>query len=239
MRKDSLVEDYFEVIDNEHKAYWLGFLMADGCILDMPLSNGTKIPRTVQIMVSLCDIEIVHNFMHDIELDKNIRYDSRVSIHGEKLEYCKVTAGSSKMCNDLIRHGCTQRKSKILKFPVTVPDNLIRHFIRGYFDGDGSVWYCERLQERKDRKNPSIQRNFRSTFQGTSDFLEGVKSNLEANGMTIGNVRKGHGDVSCIEFGARDTMIKFYHYLYDDSTIFLKRKYNKFIETFNYLNMAY
>lgn len=58
--------------------------MADGCILDMPLSNGTKIPRTVQIMVSLCDIEIVHNFMHDIELDKNIRYDSRVSIHGEK-----------------------------------------------------------------------------------------------------------------------------------------------------------
>lgn len=42
MRKDSLVEDYFEVIDNEHKAYWLGFLMADGCILDMPLSNGTK-----------------------------------------------------------------------------------------------------------------------------------------------------------------------------------------------------
>ena len=85
MYKDSFNENYFETIDCEHKAYWLGFLMADGCILDEILSDGTRKPITIQINVSLCDIEIVENFMKDIELNKQIKYSSRTSIHDEKL----------------------------------------------------------------------------------------------------------------------------------------------------------
>lgn len=43
------------------------------------------------------------------------------------------------MHDDLIKHGCIPNKSLKLKFPTTVPDKLIRHFVRGYFDGDGSI----------------------------------------------------------------------------------------------------
>lgn len=57
--------------------------------------------------------------------------------------------------------------------------------------------------------------------------------------MSIGNIRKGHGNVFTFEFGARQTMINFYHYLYDDATVYLGRKHRKFIDTFNYLDMAY
>ena len=239
MYKDSFNENYFETIDCEHKAYWLGFLMADGCILDEILSDGTRKPRTIQLNVSLCDIEIVKNFMKDIELNKQIKYSSKTSIYDEKLEYCKITAGSSKMCNDLIYHGCTPRKSLTLKFPNTIPNNMVRHFVRGYFDGDGSVWYSERMQLKKGRNKPTLQKNFRGAFQGTVDFLTVLKNILENNNMSIGNIRKGHGNVFTFEFGARQTMINFYHYLYDDATIYLGRKHWKFIDTFNYLDMAY
>lgn len=53
--------------------------------------------------------------------------------------YC-VHLTSDNMFVDLCKHGCVPNKSLILTFPRTIPDNLIHHFIRGYFDGDGSVF---------------------------------------------------------------------------------------------------
>lgn len=240
MYKDSFNEDYFENIDTEHKAYWLGFLMADGCVLETVYRNGERIPATLQIALGIQDIEIIKRFKKDISLNKEIITGfHRNPTNNTETEHCKITAGSRKMCSDLVKHGCTPRKSLTLKFPNTVPDNLIRHFIRGYFDGDGSVWYSERMQLKKGRHKPTLQKNFRGAFQGTVDFLTEVKKNLENNDMSIGGIRKGHGNIFTFEFGARQTMINFYHYLYDDATIYLERKHYKFVDTFNYLDMAY
>lgn len=44
------------------------------------------------------------------------------------------------MFGDLSKHGCVPNKSLILKFPTTLPNELVNDFIRGYFDGDGSVY---------------------------------------------------------------------------------------------------
>ncbi len=45
------------------------------------------------------------------------------------------------MCNDLIGHGATIRKSLTLTFPTHLDEKLIKHFLRGYFDGDGCINY--------------------------------------------------------------------------------------------------
>lgn len=237
MTKYKFDEYYFENIDNEKKAYWLGFLYADGCILDMKLSDGTKIPRTIQISLSINDIEILKMFMEDIQLEKKI-YIGKAYNKKSVTEYCRIQIGSNKMCMDLIKNGCTQRKTKTLQFPSNIKENLLRHFIRGYFDGDGSVYFTERMQYDKRRGKEYLQQNFCCNFKGTLSFLSSLEKILNKNMIDTRPIRKGHGDVYSLEFGKRESMINFFHYIYDDSNRYLRRKYNKFIETFEYLNLV-
>lgn len=233
-------EDFFEKIDTEHKAYWLGFLYADGCILDMRLHDGTKVPQTVQISISIKDIEIIYKFMKDIELEKNI-YIGVAHNKKSDTQYARVQVGSSKMCRDLISHGCTPRKTLTLTFPTEndVPNELIRHFIRGYFDGDGSVYFCERMQFDKHCGYERLQQNFCGNFQGTMDFLKKLEFILNSNGVVTRPIRTGHGQIYSLDFGRRDAMVSFYHFLYDDATIYLNRKHQKFLDIFKYLNMVF
>ena len=65
-----------------------------------------------------------------------------------KGKYYQLSLRSKIICEDLKKLGCLQKKSKILVFPTEsqVPKNLIHHFIRGYFDGDGSVWEGKRYK---------------------------------------------------------------------------------------------
>lgn len=58
-------------------------------------------------------------------------------------EYSRIQISSKTLTADLLKLGCTPRKSLTLKFPndgIFKSNDLIRHFIRGYFDGDGSVF---------------------------------------------------------------------------------------------------
>lgn len=237
MSKYIFNEKFFEKIDTENKAYWLGFLYADGCILDMKLSDGTKIPQTLQISISVKDIEIIYKFMKDIELEKNIYIGTS---HNKKSEtqYCRLQVGSSIMVNDLIKYGCTPRKTYTLKFPNNISKDLIRHFIRGYFDGDGSVYLSEHMQYDKRRGKEYLQQSFCCNFQGTYDFLSSLESILNENNIITRPLRKGHGMVYSLDFGRKDSMINFFHYIYDNCNVYLDRKYNKFIYCFKYLNMV-
>ena len=228
--------DFFQDIDNEHKAYWLGFLCADGCILDMKLKSGKKIPQTVQISISVNDIELIYKFMNDIGLEKEI-YIGEAKNKKSTTKYAKLCAGSNKMCEDLISHGCTQRKSCTLKFP-DIEDCLVRHFIRGYFDGDGSVYFCERFQYDKRRGKEYLNQHFVCNFQGTYDFLSKLRFILEESNIKCGKIRKGHGNIYTFEFSSRESVTSFYHYIYDGATVYLNRKHEKFINTFEYLGMA-
>lgn len=237
MPKYKFNEDFFKDINTENRAYWLGFLYADGCIVDMKLKDGTKIPQTVQISISINDIEILYKFMKDIELDKNIYIGTQYN-KKSITQYCRLQVGSSVMCSDLIKHGCFPRKTYTLKFPYEIPEELIRHFIRGYFDGDGSIYLCERMQYDRRRGKEYLQQNFCCNFQGTYDFLKSLETVLNRNNIITRPIRNGHGNVYSLDFGRRDSMINFFHYIYDDCNVCLNRKYNKFIDCFKYLNMV-
>lgn len=118
-------EKFFESIDCESKAYWLGFIMADGCV------SMTQHPK-VQIKLHGKDEQ------HLIKWHKAIRSCNKLStIEGK---HKQSTHYSQKMCHDLIRLGCIPNKSLLLEFPC-IPNHLNHHFIRGYFDGDGCVCF--------------------------------------------------------------------------------------------------
>lgn len=202
----------------------------------MKLKNGDKVPQTLQISISINDIELIYKFMEDIKIDKKI-YIGTAKNKKSVTQYAKLCVGSNKMCEDLIMHGCTQRKTYTLKFPV-IDDFIVRHFIRGYFDGDGSVYFVERYQYDKRRDKEYINKRFVCNFQGTYDFLSKLKEILENTGIKCGKIRKGHGNIYCLEFSSMESIKRFYAYIYDCSTIYLNRKHEKFIDISKYLGMA-
>lgn len=139
--------DYFETIDSKEKAYWLGFLYADG------YNNQKK--GFVVLDLSEKDKKQIFKFCDALNLNKE-KIKLRVHKCGSKSHSVKVN--SRKMSDDLGFLGCVQSKSKIVRFPFNKIDiKYYLPFLSGVYDGDGS-W-----------KNYYL-------YSGAKQFLEDIKS---------------------------------------------------------------
>lgn len=222
-------ENYFECIDNEHKAYWLGYLFADGCIYKAATTNFGKEYFVVQLSLGIADISVLERLKSDIEIDKKI-YVGTYKSKNKCGEYCRLGISSNKMASDLMKIGCVPRKSQIVKFPEIRKD-LERHFIRGFFDGNGSIYASER---KNVRISGIARKDWGFCFNSTSYMLNSIKDILNENNIHTSKIRPGHGNVYVLEGCSRNSIRNLYHYLYDNSTIFLERKKDKFISFYDY-----
>ena len=140
-KKISSDDTLFEKIDTEEKAYWLGFLYADGNVY----YNEKRVSYRIELGLAEKDLNHLEKFKKFLNCTNEIKYRQNIKAY-------RIMIGSKKMCNDLIKLGCVPNKSLILTFPTEdqVPLELQRHFIRGYFDGDGCITY------RKSGSSPGI-----------------------------------------------------------------------------------
>ena len=220
-QKYSLNEHYFDVIDSEDKAYFLGFLYADGCV-----EKRSENSYRVKINLKDADRYILERFANCLETKQPIHsYISKCSIgYGNK--YSSLTVNSLILAKSLINKGCFECKSLILKFPdrklFKNPD-LIRHFIRGYFDGDGSVFISNEKHWRHGKIFPVI--HFR--FCGTKWFCSELQTILNIGGR-LSHPKKAHKDFVELAYKRNKKAKYFFNYLYKDATIYLKRKYDIF-----------
>lgn len=202
-RVNNFNDDYFEKIDTEDKAYFLGLLFADGNIY-------LKRHR-VQITLANEDAYILNKFA------ECINYSGK--LYSDKGLYSKLILPSKKMCEDLISLGCTANKSLSLKFPDKVPEELMNHFVRGYFDGDGHI--------SKDKK--LVNAYYHINITSTEQFLEVLKDIFNRNDINVGKIYKRykHKEVSAHTVYVKNKSSKqFVDYIYRNATIFLKRKHN-------------
>lgn len=146
-------------------AYVLGFFAADG-----NLTLGKRGNHFIEF--TSCDLEIMQKIRKAMGCTHKISTRNR-SVRW-KISY-RIQIGSKNMFNDLVRLGFTPNKSKILELPA-IPSNYLTNFLRGYFDGDGSVWAG--LQNKKDRNKPTFVILTRFT-SGSRKFLEELKKKLE------------------------------------------------------------
>lgn len=115
--------------------------MADGCV---SIYNGQY---SLKINISIKDKIIVENFLQDIHSANKIRIHTQKSPMSDKYnEYCYISLTSIHMCKSLINLGVIPNKSGHEIIP-DIPKELVHHFIRGFFDGDGIV--CT----KKEKKN--------------------------------------------------------------------------------------
>jgi hypothetical protein len=139
-----VIRGYFNTIDNDEKAYWLGFLAADGTVY----ISGRQ--HTVRLDLQPRDLHWLTRFRD------TIAPGAKITQHGDR-SY-SVSIGSQEMVYDLVSLGITPRKSNTLEWPC-IPEPSVIPFLLGYFDGDGS------FTPRSGR------RDYQWLLLGTLDFL--------------------------------------------------------------------
>jgi intein-encoded DNA endonuclease-like protein len=203
-------EDYFNKIETQEQAYWLGFLFADGGIY---LPSKKKKQYCLKVSLSSKDAYHLKSFASILAQDLHIVTSSQ-----KYKNYVSLYVNNVKIVSDLVGHGCVPRKSKILKFPKHIENDLLRHFIRGYMDGDG--WIT--IEQKTGR--------LRLGLLGTKDMLDNI--------MNVLNFVIGIPKVQCISksniymlsVGHQQFNEPLYDFLYTGATCFLERKRNIFIE---------
>lgn len=217
-RKNKLNENYFNNIDNEHKAYWLGFIMADGGVCyTTKYYKETNSPNRLYFTLSLKDKSILERFCDDIDYDKSKIIDFIPKGTYSNNPMCKLYINSKKLCLNLKEFDIVPEKTGKEKF-LNLSNELMPHFIRGFFDGDGSVW----------KHNNRIH----VSFTGNKDFLEDLmnylyKEKIIDNKYVISEYE--NKNVCDFKFAKTKSIKNFFDYIYKDSTIHLERKYNKFL----------
>lgn len=207
-------EDFFETIDSEEKAYWLGFMYADGYIVS---NQGRYGQEKVGITLSTKDIDHLKKFKKSIKATNPITDVSRATY-----SLSRILLTSQKTVNDLIKQGCVRQKSLILEFPTIkqVPYELLHHFVRGYFDGDGSISSSFSKTTEHISYNVSIV--------GTENFMYECYLFLGEMGSLFPDKRKNNSWY--LNIGGNLQIITLFKFLYKDATIYMDRKYNKFQE---------
>ena len=147
-------------------AYVLGFIAADGALIDARKSS-----RTCYTTITINDKDLLEQIKAAMSSAHSIysRYAHNTRFK-EKTYFCKksytLRFGSKTLFQDLINLGITPRKSLKIKFPP-VPKQFFSFFLRGYFDGDG----CISLSILTGRKTPRLKTIFTC---GSSIFLEEI-----------------------------------------------------------------
>ena len=204
-------KDFFKTWTPE-MAYVLGFFAADGGMIKNKRGGYfVEFTNTDRIL-----LQIVKNVMssnHKI---------SHYNNHPEKWKTrYRIQIGSKEMFGDLIKLGFTPNKSNTLKFP-NIPNVCVKDFIRGYFDGDGSVYFKKHFAKDRGKKRWVFQTRFTS---GSRKFLESLHLHLKQNGVRGGfitNKIRGYDLVLSHKDG-----IALSHLMYDktSASMYLKRKY--------------
>jgi len=199
MRKYKFNEEFFNNL-NEKSSYWLGFLYADGY-------TRMKDGKSGELKIKLKDTDKGHieKFLNDINCNKPIK----CGVDG-KSKFCQVTIYSNLMVNKLFELGCVNNKTQKIRLPK-LDEPLMSHFIRGYFDGDGSI------SKVKNRPN---------------SFVVSICSNNSFNDDVIGLLgfgkSYGYENYSVIKINKIMDIMNFRDYIYSNAVTLLERKLIKF-----------
>ena len=211
--------DFFKK-ENERSLYWAGFIAADGCVKQRIGRNDFR--YELSIGLSSKDHNHLEKLASDIEYNGPVRKfmikNSKRNPKWNDTEKSEIQISSKDIFDDLDKYNIVPRKSLIYAFPKHLVGNpLVHHFIRGYFDGDGS-WYWN-----KHSKANQLYFNLR----GTHDFLSECRDMFQSNaiGSKEKKIRNNCG-IGSLEYGGNGITKQIANFLYKDATIYLDRKYD-------------
>ena len=207
-------QDIFENIDSAEKAYWLGFLAADGC------NYQREHNASIILNVHEKDIEHLEKFKQFCHTDAEIKSYIGYEGFSNQTPMCKITLNSKKISNDLIDKGILPNKSLILQ-PPHILEEFYKPFILGYFDGDGSI------------SKTSQYNNYSISIQGTKEILTWICEVLDWDAKLEKRNINSNNNSYYIRCGGTNKPYQILNQLYNSCEIHLDRKFNiyKTLET--------
>ena len=214
-------ERFFEKIDSEEKAYFLGLLISDGNVF----KDKTGRQASISITLDLNDEYILQKFKEVLNVNTSISKDGRG---------CgQIAIRSNLMADDLKQYGVVPRKSYITYLPK-INDIYMSHLIRGILDGDGSI--LAKLSSKQDGHNRYLHS---ISFCGSHQLMEDI-ANYLYNHLNLKQYIQVYDyqdkNLSDIHIQNYEDMEKVGDWLYKNATIYLIRKnniYNSFKKHYN------
>ena len=207
-------ENYFDTIDTEDKAYYLGLLYADGY-------NNVE-HGVIKLTLQAEDKHILEKFKEVTENTTPLRFIENSKIKDTWKDCYEFSINNKRMSKVLEKHGVYQKKCLILKFPNWLDKSLYPHFIRGYFDGDGSI-------SKKEHNSGSM------SIISTDAFCSYLQGWIEATLNIETHIYISH----TLETTTRTFMITrydyckiFFDYIYNDAHYYLKRKHDIYLNKY-------
>lgn len=223
MKNDKQNNNYFKTW-SASMAYILGFIMADGCLIHKDFCKSKS--NTLVIAIHSKDRAILEFIHKEINVSSNIYDRIFVGNDGILRQESRLTISSKDIINDLIILGITPRKTGKEKFP-DIPKDLIRDFIRGYFDGDGSIF--QTIRHGTHNKNKFYYLSGCSFTCANKEFLEKIKEILNINKSNVLEQKSKH----CYQISTRNKkkIVDIAEYFYYPNYPFaLERKHKIFQE---------
>lgn len=199
--QSGLKKDVFSIIDTEEKAYWLGFLYADGNVS----SNSNRI----SIALKESDKEHLEKFKKFIGGDIKILYKKSVKAY-------VISFRCKEMKKDLVLLGCIPNKTWLIDSIPLIENSLKIHFIRGFFDGDGCITYGNKLKDNRYSVVINIVSN-EKMLQSISNYLNENRNFSKKKNTNILMIRWSGKKAS-----------EILNLMYENSSIYLDRKYNRY-----------
>lgn len=217
----NLNENFFEIIDCEEKAYYLGLILADGCIVN-PSPNNNRPNYSLCIELKQEDEYILKQFANIIGCNDNFYYNRNC---------CRLSITSNKLINDLFKYTVIPNKTWTAFVPI-INNYFMPDLIRGLIDGDG--WITRKIDNRTYKYIYTIG------FCGNKTMVTCVRDYL-VNTLSVHKVKvldrntSEKGTFSQIVWSSVYDVFKICSFIYRNGTcrILLIRKYNKFLQFYS------
>lgn len=215
-QKYKINENFFDNPNQEKVAYILGLLYADG--------SNYRPSNCVKLDLQYRDKELLEKITELIQPDKPLGITKLSKSDNNLQDICLFRITNKKISERLEELGCGQAKTFTIKFPEYINDENVKHFIRGYFDGDGY------LSKINPNSSPSIE------IVAMKSILDWMCNKIKEQLNLDPNVRQHQitkGLYGLRLWGKKKT-IPFLNYIYQDATIYLERKYQRYQDILNY-----
>jgi hypothetical protein len=219
-RRHDCDHSFFDSIDTEAKAYWLGFLAADGCN-----TNGF-----MSVSLSSRDRDHLYRFRQDLGSTHPIseRTDNRSNSFGSAGRKTSTLAiRSPKLTEGLAAHGIIPRKTFVLRWPDFLSPDLLRHYLRGYTDGDGyfGARPSSYVRKRDGQRGVSLYWG----IIGNEGFCRGAQEYL-MDAVSVGQTKLRpspnavNEGIMHLSYGGNKQVSRIWHLLYNSASVYLPRK---------------
>jgi len=229
--------NYFDTIDTEAKAYWLGMIFADGSVQYDPDK------RRYALVLQSKDKWIVENLRDALDSAHPIKEIQGSGFNTETIHY-RLNLTSQLLVKKLIEY---KPNSNNIIIPV-MPASLVHHFIRGFFDGDGSVYTYRKkgitkhyynvyklADGTKVKKPYDIPKEYPYDYEAIECSIiacEYMQQDLLKN-LKLANIKtrikkSKTAWMNYVVISNKPAVKAFYNYLYRDATVYLPRKHNVF-----------